>query len=139
MVEMLTERIRIAVAEAGAGDPVINLGPIDRPSGRGLTLVQTLASGWGCERTDTGKVVWLTAAGVTEALALEGTHPDGSPKATADVESKEYDVLTSEEPQLLARGHGRRRSIAPMARPMYGPAKTLSAWIGRSARADGSR
>ncbi len=55
----LPDRIRVEVADAGAGIPRIEARALDYPSGRGLLLVQSMASRWGCDRSETGKTVWF--------------------------------------------------------------------------------
>lgn len=65
-VEARPDRIRVEVTDAGTGDPRPGNGAIDRPSGRGLLLVEAMASRWGCDRLPVGKTVWfelLTPAG----------------------------------------------------------------------------
>jgi anti-sigma regulatory factor (Ser/Thr protein kinase) len=51
--------VRVEVTDSGGGQPVIADGAIDRPSGRGLLLVEALASRWGCDREAVGKTVWF--------------------------------------------------------------------------------
>jgi anti-sigma regulatory factor (Ser/Thr protein kinase) len=42
------------------GTPIVPPQDDSRPSGRGLMLVDALASQWGVHRTDEGKTVWFT-------------------------------------------------------------------------------
>ena len=56
------DRVRVEVDDAGANTPVVGDGALDRPTGRGLILVQSLARRWGWERSDAGKVVWVEVA-----------------------------------------------------------------------------
>ncbi len=58
-VEARPDLVRVAVADAGAGDPLLGDGAVDRPSGRGLVLVDAMASRWGCDRLPVGKSVWF--------------------------------------------------------------------------------
>lgn len=58
-IEARRDRVRVGVTDAGAGDPRLGDGAIDRPSGRGLLLVEALASRWGCDRLPVGKTVWF--------------------------------------------------------------------------------
>lgn len=52
--------------------PQPSMAPPDATSGRGLQLVEAIASGWGVERNADGKVVWFT-------LKLDpGVHPNGT-------------------------------------------------------------
>lgn len=61
-LELLTDRVRIAVHDAGETLPVIPDGQpsIDRPTGRGLLIVAATASDWGVMRAEgrAGKTVW---------------------------------------------------------------------------------
>ena len=54
-----SDRVRIGVTDAGDGDPRAGNGAVDLPSGRGLLLVEALASRWGCDRLPVGKTVWF--------------------------------------------------------------------------------
>ena len=58
-IEPRPDRIRVAVTDAGTGDPRLGNGAIDHPSGRGLLLVDAMASRWGCDRLPVGKTVWF--------------------------------------------------------------------------------
>lgn len=65
-VEARSDLVRVEVTDAGSGDPRPGDGAIDRPAGRGLMLVEALATRWGCDRLPAGKTVWfelLTPAG----------------------------------------------------------------------------
>ena len=59
-VRLLTDAIRIEVVDRA---PVVSLRPSDpaddAESGRGLLLVETMASAWGVEPLDGGKAVWF--------------------------------------------------------------------------------
>jgi signal transduction histidine kinase len=58
------QSIRIAVTDAGAGDPqVLSPAPTDL-TGRGLLIVSRLASGWGVIPAAPGKTVWFTLEAV---------------------------------------------------------------------------
>jgi anti-sigma regulatory factor (Ser/Thr protein kinase) len=70
-VEERSGGVRVEVTDAGNGDPIPCDGPIDRPSGRGLLLVEALASRWGCKRMAVGKTVWF------ELGASSGGEADG--------------------------------------------------------------
>lgn len=70
-VELQQDRVRVEVTDAGSGDPRLSNGAIDGPSGRGLLLVDALASSWGCDRQRSGKSVWF------ELLAPTGSDADG--------------------------------------------------------------
>jgi two-component sensor histidine kinase len=50
--------LTIAVEDDAPGEPTIQSGPLARPRGRGLQLVDALATGWGTEHEATHKSVW---------------------------------------------------------------------------------
>ena len=50
--------VRIAVEDAGPGLPRGRSAPQDAMDGRGIAIVQELSQGWGCDRSDGGKVFW---------------------------------------------------------------------------------
>ncbi len=58
-VEMLSGRIRVEVTDVGSDLPVLREARADRPGGRGLMLLHTLASQWGCDPAEVGKTVWF--------------------------------------------------------------------------------
>ena len=66
--------IRVAVADGSPALPSQRHWADDASTGRGLALVEALASGWGVELVDGGKVVWFTvgaaeSTGRVDALA----------------------------------------------------------------------
>lgn len=65
-IELDTPRLRISVEDGSAQLPLQRARPDDAVDGRGLLLVDSLASAWGCDPTDRGKRVWfeLPALGV---------------------------------------------------------------------------
>jgi anti-sigma regulatory factor (Ser/Thr protein kinase) len=54
-----SEGIHVAVTDDGAGRPEVQHPSPDDVSGRGLAIVEALASGWGVETVPSGKVVWF--------------------------------------------------------------------------------
>lgn len=60
--------LTVRVVDGGPGCPVIKEIDPEAESGRGIQLISTLATRWGWERADPGKVVWF-------ALALVGPAP----------------------------------------------------------------
>ena len=56
--------LMLKVADDSPSVPVVRAAvPDDDTGGRGLMLVEALADQWGCEPSDSGKVVWVTFAG----------------------------------------------------------------------------
>ncbi len=55
-------RIRVAVADAGSGQPALRTPRALEPTGRGLQIVRALASDWGVAPLPDGrgKIVWFT-------------------------------------------------------------------------------
>jgi hypothetical protein len=51
--------LRIAVVDGSAVRPVVRELSAERPRGRGLLMVQAIASRWGCEDHHGGKRVWV--------------------------------------------------------------------------------
>jgi anti-sigma regulatory factor (Ser/Thr protein kinase) len=63
IIEVDEDRIRVEVYDA---EPTLDLKPVGgdpmRASGRGLAIVDTLASSWGVDPRWAGKVVWFNLA-----------------------------------------------------------------------------
>ncbi|HVW80949.1 MAG TPA: SpoIIE family protein phosphatase [Mycobacteriales bacterium] len=55
--------LRLEVEDAGRTMPVISRASIDTMTGRGLSLIAALASGWGVSESPAGKVVWAEITG----------------------------------------------------------------------------
>ena len=58
-LHVLPDRIRVDVADRSTAIPALKDYGRDAATGRGLTLFNTLASDWGVEGTDGGKIVWF--------------------------------------------------------------------------------
>ncbi len=58
-LHLLADRIRIDVADGSPTFPAIKDYGQDAATGRGLTLFDTLASNWGIQAVDGGKIVWF--------------------------------------------------------------------------------
>jgi anti-sigma regulatory factor (Ser/Thr protein kinase) len=56
------DQLRVDVHDSSCVLPVPEDAPIDAETGRGLMLVNSLSSEWGCYRTPTGKAVYFTLA-----------------------------------------------------------------------------
>ena len=50
---------RVAISDAEVATPQLRRPTSDRPSGRGLLLVDLLAARWGVDAAPTGKTVWF--------------------------------------------------------------------------------
>ncbi len=62
-VEVNDELVRVAVRDSSPDLPVRRLGRLDDLSGRGVVIVEELASAWGVERERSGaKRVWFEVA-----------------------------------------------------------------------------
>jgi anti-sigma regulatory factor (Ser/Thr protein kinase) len=121
----LPDRIRVDVADRNTTFPAIKEYGRDAATGRGLTLFNTLASNWGVQPTDGGKIVWFELpvdypvppigvsdgsfrfdlAGITTHLDHPGSLPDGPdgqvylrgiPVALLQKSSEEYEALFRE-------------------------------------------
>jgi anti-sigma regulatory factor (Ser/Thr protein kinase) len=55
-------RVRIEVEDQGRGRPVLRSATQNQPDGRGLRVVDELATDWGTERRATHKVIWCEIA-----------------------------------------------------------------------------
>jgi anti-sigma regulatory factor (Ser/Thr protein kinase) len=55
--------VRVEVADAAHRLPVRRTPSVDAVGGRGVQLIDALASRWGVEPSSTGKVVWFEVAG----------------------------------------------------------------------------
>ncbi len=58
-LHMMPDRIRVDVADGSTSPPSLKEYGLDAATGRGLTLFNTLASNWGVEAVDGGKIVWF--------------------------------------------------------------------------------
>jgi anti-sigma regulatory factor (Ser/Thr protein kinase) len=58
-LHILPDRIRVDVADGNPAFPSIKEYGKDAATGRGLTLFNTLASNWGVQAVDCGKIVWF--------------------------------------------------------------------------------
>jgi anti-sigma regulatory factor (Ser/Thr protein kinase) len=58
-VARLEDVVRIAVTDGNTRVPQPCMAPADATSGRGLALVDAMASAWGADRHGRGKTVWF--------------------------------------------------------------------------------
>jgi len=58
-LSLLDSTVRVSVEDADSVPPVVRAQRLDAVGGRGLQLVDTLASRWGSTPTDRGKSVWF--------------------------------------------------------------------------------
>jgi anti-sigma regulatory factor (Ser/Thr protein kinase) len=66
-VVLQDERLRVIVEDAHHSAPMVQSPAISSASGRGLFLVDALATRWGVEPTERGKAVWFELGRVREA------------------------------------------------------------------------
>jgi hypothetical protein len=57
--------VRISVSDESSQTPEVRHGELDDEGGRGLMLVESLASSWGCTLTSGGKQIWFILSGAT--------------------------------------------------------------------------
>ena len=58
VIEAHPDRVRVCVEDSSPQRPEVHHYGTDAVTGRGLALVEQLASSWGVDTTPTGKVVW---------------------------------------------------------------------------------
>jgi anti-sigma regulatory factor (Ser/Thr protein kinase) len=61
-VDATPERLRVEVTDAGDGDPKVLQMTGDREHGRGMAIVDALATTWGTDRLGRRKTVWFELA-----------------------------------------------------------------------------
>jgi anti-sigma regulatory factor (Ser/Thr protein kinase) len=61
-VDSLPHHVRICVEDASSERPTVQQYDASAVTGRGLALVEQLASSWGVDATPAGKVVWCEVA-----------------------------------------------------------------------------
>jgi anti-sigma regulatory factor (Ser/Thr protein kinase) len=62
LVDTSGQAIEISVLDGSPLMPIARAVDPDEPSGRGLTMVQSLADQWGVDRHDQGKRTWFKLA-----------------------------------------------------------------------------
>ena len=122
-LHLLPDRIRVDVADGSTSPPALKEYGLDAATGRGLTLFNTLASNWGVQPVEGGKIVWFelpVVYPVAPGIVSDGTfrfdlteiaHPDlhevdGTPHVSVDLvgipvaqlqkASEEYEALFRE-------------------------------------------
>jgi anti-sigma regulatory factor (Ser/Thr protein kinase) len=58
-VEAFPDRLRVEVTDSTPGDPHVLRMTAEREHGRGMAIVDTLATDWGTDHQGTHKVVWF--------------------------------------------------------------------------------
>ena len=58
-VHRCVDLVRVEVTDTHPGVPVVGDGAVDKAGGRGLVLLESLASAWGVTRCGPGKVLWF--------------------------------------------------------------------------------
>lgn len=56
--ELEADVVTIRVGDAGRGAPRLRHATLTETNGRGLTIVEAIAAGWGYQRVEAGKYVW---------------------------------------------------------------------------------
>jgi len=122
-LHILPDRIRVDVADGNPSFPALKEYGRDAATGRGLTLFNSLASNWGVQAVDGGKIVWFelpvdfpgSPTSVSDGsfrFDLAGiTHPDlhGEPDESPDVGVRLFGIpavllqKSSEEYEALFR------------------------------------
>jgi anti-sigma regulatory factor (Ser/Thr protein kinase) len=64
--DLVDTKVRVEVRDGSKAAPVQRRPAHSSPTGRGLNLLDTLASAWGVEITRSGKTVWFEISGVAE-------------------------------------------------------------------------
>ncbi len=70
-VRLVDGRLRIGVADRTHVAPVRKRYGKEAATGRGILLIETMASDWGTEPRDGGKVVWFELSSIDEGQAIE--------------------------------------------------------------------
>lgn len=70
------DRLRVCVHDGSPARPRVRRYDSDSTTGRGLRLVETLASSWGVETTGSGKTVWLELSRTGSAPAQQWDDAD---------------------------------------------------------------
>lgn len=60
VVEITDRTVRVEVFDDGPGTPRVGISSTDRTGGRGLAIVETVATSWGVRADPPGKWVWAT-------------------------------------------------------------------------------
>jgi anti-sigma regulatory factor (Ser/Thr protein kinase) len=107
-----TDELRVDVHDTARSLPVVMDAPADAETGRGLLLVATLASDWGCCRTPAGKAVYFTLAFQPDVAEGSGRGPQGG---------SDVGTVSRNPPRRFtvptARAHDRRGSARPDRTP----------------------
>jgi anti-sigma regulatory factor (Ser/Thr protein kinase) len=88
------DHVRVQLSDTGDGEPTLQSPTNDRPSGRGLLIVDNLADEWGVELRDVGKAVWFVVR-----LA-----PDLSPKERRPEKTTRESLRPSRSPATGPQG-----------------------------------
>ncbi len=71
------DQLRVDVHDTSRSMPMVVDAPADAETGRGLMLVATLSSDWGCYCTPAGKAVYFTLAFQPDVAEGSGRGPQG--------------------------------------------------------------
>lgn len=100
--------LRLEVEDAGRTMPVISRASVDTMTGRGLSLVAALASGWGVTESAGGKVVWAELTDQPDETAAPATGLDLELGAMSNGAEPRYTVRLGAVPTdllIAAKGH----------------------------------
>ena len=65
--DVVDTKVRVEVSDGSKAAPIQRTPEQTSPTGRGLNLLDNLASDWGVEITSSGKTVWFEISGVSAA------------------------------------------------------------------------
>ena len=90
-VRLLDGRLRVSVADDVPAPPTLKRYGTDAATGRGLLLIESMASDWGSEAASDGKVVWFELvsadnrpSGAAAASRRSRHYPAGEPPGETD-------------------------------------------------------
>jgi hypothetical protein len=104
--------IRIEVRDTGEGHPELRSPTPHDASGRGLRIVEAMASAWGVSPSASGKVVWFTLAEQSHARG-EGRASEARINLGGTRPSPDWASAVYVENEAPAGGRGFRRLLAP--------------------------
>ncbi len=133
-IDQSAQLIRVAVTDSGGGTPVVRAPEPIEPSGRGLQIVQALASEWGVvpNAEPPGKTVWFTVGVEPTAEPRGPTAPIRGIDLPSVVNRARADRAPRRRPPAV--GERRRTDADPRSSPVTGPQVTHTRAAGCAAR-----